>query len=62
MTFKEIVVLIGTLAGIYANLLFQDSLAEDDVEARMMEKWQVPSPQLQSPRLMEQNRPREVSD
>ena len=35
MTLKEIVVLIATLAGIYANLLFQDSLAAADPEAQM---------------------------
>lgn len=46
MTIKEIFVLIGTLAGIYANLLFQDSLAEDNVEARMMEQRHAPSQQL----------------
>lgn len=45
MTVKEIVVLIATLAGIYANLLFQDSLAAGDQEASMTEHLFAPSTQ-----------------
>lgn len=46
MTFKEIVVLIGVLGGIYANLLFQDSLATGKNRALMTERLQDPSPAL----------------
>lgn len=47
MTIKEILVLIVTLAGIYANLLFQDSLAAGGEEAVDSERLHAAT--LQSP-------------
>ena len=48
MTIKDIAVLIGVLAGIYANLAFQDSLAAGHADEAAYQPLHQPSAALQA--------------
>ncbi len=48
MTIKDIAILIGVLAGIYANLAFQDSLAVGHSAEGAYQGLHQPSPALQA--------------
>ncbi len=48
MTIKDIAILIGVLAGIYANLAFQDSLAAGQAAADAYGGLHKPSPALRA--------------
>lgn len=46
MTIKDIAIMVGVLVGIYANLVFQDSLAAEAVHDYDLNRLQYPSAEL----------------
>ena len=46
MTIRDIAVLVGVLVGIYANLVFQDSLAAEAVDDFDLQRLRAPSAEL----------------